>query len=81
MFYKVSEYSKAAVLVIFATTTLAPNPLQAVSNLHTRQVDLPGWVDPNILRYTLIIHPTSRSTLSSDEYVGFTCFVSATLLN
>ncbi|KAG8986225.1 hypothetical protein FRB93_005483 [Tulasnella sp. JGI-2019a] len=55
------------VAVILATTTLAPNPLQAVTNLHSRHVDLPSWVDPNILRYTLIIHPLSRSTLSGDE--------------
>ncbi|KIO33692.1 hypothetical protein M407DRAFT_231895, partial [Tulasnella calospora MUT 4182] len=55
------------VALILATTTLAPNPLQAVANLHTRIADFPPWVDQNLLRYTLIIHPSTRSSLTQDE--------------
>ncbi|KAG8904219.1 hypothetical protein FRB99_002083, partial [Tulasnella sp. 403] len=55
------------VALILATTTLASNPLQAITNLHTRVVDFPPWVDTNILRYTLVIHPLQQSTLSLDE--------------
>jgi hypothetical protein len=45
---------------------MAPNPLQAVSTLYSRPLDLPSWVDPAILRYILIIHP-SNSPLNPDE--------------
>ncbi|KAG8949630.1 hypothetical protein FRC04_008376 [Tulasnella sp. 424] len=55
------------VALILATTTLAPNPLQAVANLHTRIADFPPWVDQNLLRYTLIVHPNNRSSLTQDE--------------
>ncbi len=53
--------------VILATTTLSVNPLQAIANIHTRLTDFPAWVDSNILRYTLIVHPRGRSPLSPDE--------------
>lgn len=52
-------------------STSAPNPLAAITALHARPNDLPQWVDPNVLRYTLIVH-TPRSTLSDEECV-FTC--------
>ncbi|KAF8525181.1 ER-golgi trafficking TRAPP I complex 85 kDa subunit-domain-containing protein [Hysterangium stoloniferum] len=56
------------VAVILAVSTLAPNPLQAVTELHSKynEVHLPSWVDPTRLRHTLIIHPTN-SPLNSDE--------------
>ncbi|GJJ13919.1 hypothetical protein Clacol_008176 [Clathrus columnatus] len=56
------------VAVILAVSTLAPNPLQAVTELHSRYKDvaLPSWVDPTRLCHTLIIHPT-ESPLNSDE--------------
>ncbi|KAF8575503.1 hypothetical protein K439DRAFT_1419748 [Ramaria rubella] len=54
------------VAVILAVSTLAPNPLQAVTELQSRRIDLPQWVDPTRLRHTLIIHP-SNSPLNSDE--------------
>lgn len=53
-------------LVIFAVSTTAPNPLQAIILLHSRVIQLPSWVDPNVLRYTLIIHP-QNSPLSDEE--------------
>ena len=55
--------------VILAVSTAAPNPLQAITTLHARTLDLPPWVDRNILRYTLIIHP-QNSVLSDEEYVS-----------
>ncbi|KAG5340621.1 hypothetical protein C0989_001063 [Termitomyces sp. Mn162] len=54
------------VALILAVSTTAPNPLQAVAALHSRVLELPPWVDTNILRYTLIIHP-ENSPLSNDE--------------
>lgn len=53
-------------LVIFAVSTTAPNPLQAITALHSRAIQFPLWVDPNFLRYTLIIHP-QNSPLSAEE--------------
>ena len=47
-------------------STSAPNPLAAITALHSRPVDLPQWVDPNILRFTLIVH-SSRSPLNDEE--------------
>ncbi|EIN14080.1 hypothetical protein PUNSTDRAFT_59603 [Punctularia strigosozonata HHB-11173 SS5] len=54
------------VAVILAASTTAPNPLQAITTLHSRSVDLPTWVDPAQLRYTLIVHP-QNSPLSDEE--------------
>ncbi|KAG8829564.1 hypothetical protein FRC17_006390 [Serendipita sp. 399] len=45
---------------------MAPNPLQAISHLYARHIDLPAWVDPVFLRYILIIHP-KKSPLNADE--------------
>ncbi|CAA7259922.1 unnamed protein product [Cyclocybe aegerita] len=52
--------------LILAVSTTAPNPLQAITTLHSRAQQLPSWVDTNVLRYTLIIHP-SHSPLSAEE--------------
>ncbi|EJD55548.1 hypothetical protein AURDEDRAFT_155791 [Auricularia subglabra TFB-10046 SS5] len=52
--------------IILAVSTASPNPLAAITALHSRPIDLPQWVDPNILRYTLIVH-TPRSTLNDEE--------------
>lgn len=54
-------------VVILATSTLAPNPLQAITHLHSRAIEFPPWVDANILRYTLIIHPSYHAKLSPEE--------------
>ncbi|KZP10535.1 hypothetical protein FIBSPDRAFT_1051266 [Athelia psychrophila] len=52
--------------IILAVSTTAPNPLQAVANIHATAIDLPAWVDPACLRYTLIVHPED-SPLSEEE--------------
>ncbi|KAG6878643.1 hypothetical protein C0993_001166 [Termitomyces sp. T159_Od127] len=57
------------VALILAVSTTAPNPLQAVAALHSRALEFPPWVDTNILRYTLIIHP-ENSPLSNEEAVA-----------
>ncbi|KAF8973873.1 ER-golgi trafficking TRAPP I complex 85 kDa subunit-domain-containing protein [Flammula alnicola] len=54
------------VALILAVSTTAPNPLQAITALHSRSVHFPPWVDSNFLRYTLIIHP-QHSPLSDEE--------------
>ncbi|KAH9486608.1 hypothetical protein JR316_0000673 [Psilocybe cubensis] len=54
------------VALILAVSTTAPNPLQAITALHSRTNQLPPWVDTNFLRYTLIIHP-QNSPLSAEE--------------
>ena len=54
--------------VILAVSTMTVNPLQALTTLHARALDLPSWVDPAILKYTLIVHPR-QSSLSDEEYV------------
>ncbi|KAH8102427.1 ER-golgi trafficking TRAPP I complex 85 kDa subunit-domain-containing protein [Cristinia sonorae] len=51
------------VAIIYAVSTAAPNPLQALQELHTRMIDFPPWVDVAFLRYSLIVHP-SNSPLS-----------------
>ncbi|KAJ7275176.1 ER-golgi trafficking TRAPP I complex 85 kDa subunit-domain-containing protein [Mycena haematopus] len=56
------------VALILAVSTTAPNPLQAITALHSRAVELPSWVDPSFLRYTLIIHP--QNSPFSDEEAG-----------
>lgn len=60
--------------VILAVSTNTSNPLQAISNLHSRATELPSWVDPAYLRYTLIVHPKD-STLSDEEYVYLLFFL------
>ncbi|KAH7912583.1 ER-golgi trafficking TRAPP I complex 85 kDa subunit-domain-containing protein [Hygrophoropsis aurantiaca] len=52
--------------IILAVSTTAPNPLQAISTLHSRILDFPPWIDPTHLLYTLIIHP-QNSQLSDEE--------------
>lgn len=54
--------------VILAVSTMTPNPLQVLATLHARALDFPSWVDPAILRYTLIVHPRN-SNLSDEEFV------------
>lgn len=61
-----SEGWNHPVAVIYAVSTMAPNPLQAVSLLYSRPLDLPPWVESSILRYILIIHP-KNSPLNNDE--------------
>ncbi|EKM61151.1 uncharacterized protein PHACADRAFT_190295 [Phanerochaete carnosa HHB-10118-sp] len=51
------------VAVIYAVSTMAANPLQALQDLLAHPVDFPLWVDKMYLRYFLIIHP-SNSPLS-----------------
>ncbi|OCH95835.1 hypothetical protein OBBRIDRAFT_767184 [Obba rivulosa] len=45
--------------IIFATSTAAANPLQALHDLQSRSIDLPPWVDNTHLRYNLIVHPSN----------------------
>ncbi|KAF8917701.1 ER-golgi trafficking TRAPP I complex 85 kDa subunit-domain-containing protein [Mucidula mucida] len=54
------------VAVIMGVSTNAPNPLQAITALHARPLNLPSWIDPNILKCTLIVHP-QNSALSDEE--------------
>ncbi|KAG6818052.1 hypothetical protein H0H87_009207 [Tephrocybe sp. NHM501043] len=61
-----SEGWNHPVSLILAVSTTSPNPLQAVAALHSRALQLPPWVDTNILPYTLIIHP-ENSPLSNEE--------------
>ncbi|KAJ6574977.1 ER-golgi trafficking TRAPP I complex 85 kDa subunit-domain-containing protein [Mycena capillaripes] len=56
------------VALILAVSTTAPNPLQAITALHSRAIELPSWVDPTFLRYTLIVHP--QNSPFSDEEAG-----------
>ncbi|PSS37571.1 hypothetical protein PHLCEN_2v587 [Hermanssonia centrifuga] len=51
------------VAIVYAVSTLAVNPLQALQALHARTVDFPPWVDSTCLRYSLVVHP-SNSPLS-----------------
>lgn len=50
---------------------MAPNPLQALAQLHARPPEFPVWVDNTYLVYSLIIHP-QNSSLSNEEYVQST---------
>ncbi|KAF8634497.1 hypothetical protein AX15_000933 [Amanita polypyramis BW_CC] len=54
--------------IILAVSTTAPNPLQAITALHSKALDFPLWVDTTLFRYTLIIHP--RNSPLSDEEAG-----------
>ncbi|KAF6766545.1 ER-golgi trafficking TRAPP I complex 85 kDa subunit-domain-containing protein [Ephemerocybe angulata] len=53
------------VAVILAVSTTAPNPLQAITALYSRVLQFPPWVDTNVLRYVLIVHP--QDSQFSDE--------------
>ncbi|KAF8167761.1 ER-golgi trafficking TRAPP I complex 85 kDa subunit-domain-containing protein [Crassisporium funariophilum] len=57
------------VAVILAVSTTAPNPLQAITAMHSRNLQFPPWVDGNFLRYTLIIHP-QNSPLTDEEAIA-----------
>ncbi|KAI0307705.1 ER-golgi trafficking TRAPP I complex 85 kDa subunit-domain-containing protein [Multifurca ochricompacta] len=54
------------VAILLAVSTMLPNPLQTLAQLHARPLDFPSWVDSTHLRYSLIIHPES-SPLSDEE--------------
>ncbi|KAG8219699.1 ER-golgi trafficking TRAPP I complex 85 kDa subunit-domain-containing protein [Butyriboletus roseoflavus] len=54
--------------IILAVSTTAPNPLQAITALHSRVLEFPSWVDTTHLLYTLIVHP--RESPLSDEEAG-----------
>ena len=56
------------VTVILAVSTMLPNPLHTLAQLHSRHVELPSWVDNTHLRYSLIVHPET-SPLSDEECV------------
>jgi hypothetical protein len=55
---------------VLAVSTMLPNPLQTLAQLHARPIELPSWVDNTHLRYSLIVHP-ENSPLSNEEYVVF----------
>ncbi|KAJ7654956.1 ER-golgi trafficking TRAPP I complex 85 kDa subunit-domain-containing protein [Mycena polygramma] len=63
-----SEGWNHPVAIILAVSTTAPNPLQAITALHSRAIELPAWVDPTFLRYTLIVHP--QDSPFTDEEAG-----------
>lgn len=54
--------------VVYAVSTMLPNPLQTLAQLHARPLDLPSWVDNTHLEYSLIVHPET-SPLSDEECV------------
>lgn len=54
--------------VVLAVSTMLPNPLQTLAQLHARPLQLPSWVDNTHLRYSLVIHP-DNSPLSDEECV------------
>ncbi|KAF8445809.1 ER-golgi trafficking TRAPP I complex 85 kDa subunit-domain-containing protein [Boletus edulis BED1] len=54
--------------IILAVSTTAPNPLQAITALHSRVLEFPSWVDSTYFLYTLIVHP--RESPLSDEEAG-----------
>jgi len=56
------------VTVILAVSTMLPNPLHTLAQLHSRPSELPSWVDNTHLRYSLVVHPET-SPLSDEEYV------------
>ncbi|KAJ7596891.1 ER-golgi trafficking TRAPP I complex 85 kDa subunit-domain-containing protein [Mycena floridula] len=56
------------VAIILAVSTNAPNPLQAITALHSRAIQFPAWVDTTFIRYTVIIHP--QDSALSDEEAG-----------
>jgi hypothetical protein len=54
--------------VVYAVSTMLPNPLQTLAQLHARPLELPSWVDNTHLQYSLIVHPET-SSLSDEECV------------
>ena len=54
--------------VVYAVSTMLPNPLQTLAQLHARPLELPSWVDNTHLRYSLIVH-LETSPLSDEECV------------
>jgi trafficking protein particle complex subunit 8 len=56
--------------VILAVSTMTSNPSSPdrFQGLHATPLDLSYWVDPAILKYTLVIHP-EKSNLSDEECV------------
>ncbi|KAH9982364.1 ER-golgi trafficking TRAPP I complex 85 kDa subunit-domain-containing protein [Lactifluus volemus] len=52
--------------IMLAVSTMLPNPLSTLAQLHARPLELPSWVDNTHLRYSLIVHP-KNSPLSDDE--------------
>ncbi|KAJ7492750.1 ER-golgi trafficking TRAPP I complex 85 kDa subunit-domain-containing protein [Mycena latifolia] len=42
------------------------HPVATITALHSRVIELPSWVDPTFLRYTLIVHP-QNSPFSAEE--------------
>ncbi|EEB98386.1 hypothetical protein MPER_02114 [Moniliophthora perniciosa FA553] len=58
--------------VILAVSTSSPNPLQAITALHSRSIELPSWVDPLHLRFTLIIHSKNSSLSDEEGWCNFT---------
>ncbi|KZS95953.1 hypothetical protein SISNIDRAFT_451603 [Sistotremastrum niveocremeum HHB9708] len=61
-----SEGWNHPVAIIRAVSTQSANPLQTITNLQSRPVDLPAWVDQSILQFILIVH-SPTSTLSIEE--------------
>ncbi|KAF8273905.1 ER-golgi trafficking TRAPP I complex 85 kDa subunit-domain-containing protein [Lactarius quietus] len=61
-----SEGWNHPVAIIFAVSTMLPNPLQTLAQLHARPPQFPSWVDTTHLRYSLIIHP-ENSPLTNEE--------------
>ena len=57
-----------AFTVVYAVSTMLPNPLQTLAQLHARPLELPSWVDNTHLQYSLIVHPET-SSLSDEECV------------
>jgi hypothetical protein len=56
------------VIVVFAVSTMLPNPLQTLAQLHARPLQFPSWVDTTHLKYSLVIHP-ENSPLTNEECV------------
>ncbi|KAF9244569.1 ER-golgi trafficking TRAPP I complex 85 kDa subunit-domain-containing protein [Melanogaster broomeanus] len=63
-----SEGWNHPISIVLAVSTTAPNPLQAITTLHSRILEFPSWVDTTHLLYTLIVHP--RESPLSDEEAG-----------
>ncbi|KAG8699356.1 hypothetical protein FRC09_006668 [Ceratobasidium sp. 395] len=52
---------------IASTSTMASNPLQSITTLHSRALEFPPWVDSTMLKFTLVVHPMATSPLNMDE--------------
>ncbi|KAG8754517.1 hypothetical protein FRC12_011166 [Ceratobasidium sp. 428] len=55
------------IALILATSTMASNPLQSITTLHSRALEFPPWVDSTMLKFTLVVHPMATSPLNMDE--------------